>query len=328
MEYTKLGQSGLEVSKLSLGCMGFGDGGARYPWTINEEESRTVIKKALDLGINFIDTANVYSYGVSEEITGRALKDFGKRQEIVLATKLFRQMREEKNAGGLSRKAIFQEAENSLRRLGTDYVDLMIIHRFDYNTPIEETMEALHDLKKSGKVLHLGASAMFAWQFQKMQHLAKTNNWTAFISMQNHYNLLYREDEREMIPLCNDLGVGLTPYSPLASGRLTRDPGTSSPRADKDHIQAKKYAHAEELDRDIILRVAELAEKKGVLRSQLAMAWLLHKKGVASPIVGAMKPSHLEEAVGAFNVTLNEEEMKFLEECYLPHPIVGAMKSN
>jgi len=328
MEYTKLGNSGLDVSKLSLGCMGFGDGGERYPWTINEEKSRKVIKKALDLGINFIDTANVYSYGVSEEITGRALKDFGKRQEIVLATKLFRNMRDERNAGGLSRKAIFQEAENSLKRLETDYIDLMIIHRFDYNTPTHETMEALHDLKKSGKVLHLGASAMFAWQFQKMQYVAEANHWTKFISMQNHYNLLYREDEREMIPLCNDIGVGLTPYSPLASGRLTRDPGTSSARADVDHIQKKKYAHAEELDRGIIERVAKLADEKGVLRSQLAMAWLLHKEGVTSPIVGAMKESHLEDAIGAFDVTLTEKEMNFLEELYVPHPIVGAMKNN
>jgi len=328
MEYTKLGNSGLDVSKLSLGCMAFGDASARYPWTIDEEKSRKVIKKALDIGINFIDTANIYSHGISEEITGRALNDFGNRQEIVLATKLFRNMRDEKNAGGLSRKAIFQEAENSLKRLGTDYVDLMIIHRFDYDTPIEETMEALHDLKKSGKILHLGASAMFAWQFQKMQHIAEANNWTKFISMQNHYNLLYREDEREMIPLCNDMGVDLTPYSPLASGRLTRDPGVSSTRADVDHIQKKKYTHAEELDRDVIQRVAKLADEKGILRSQLAIAWLLHKKGVASPIIGAMKTSHLDDAVGALNVKLTTEEIQFLEEMYLPHPVVGAIKSS
>ncbi|MBD7969415.1 aldo/keto reductase [Paenibacillus gallinarum] len=324
MEYMKLGNTGLDVSKLCLGCMGFGD--AKHwvhPWVLNEADSRTIIKKALDKGINFFDTANWYSIGKSEEFLGRALKDYANRDEIVLATKVWGRMHEGPNGAGLSRKAIMSEIDKSLKRLGTDYVDLYIIHRWNYNTPIEETMEALHDIVKAGKARYIGASAMFAWQFQKALHVAEKNGWTKFVSMQNHLNLIYREEEREMLPLCKEEKIGVTPYSPLASGRLTRDWSETTLRSETDEIQKSKYDGTMDADRIVVERVASIAEKLGVPRTQIALAWLLQKEGVTSPIIGATKISHLEVAIEALSVTLTPEEISFLEEPYVPHPIVG-----
>ena len=325
MEYVRLGSTGMQVSRICLGCMGFGDA-ARWlhKWVLNEEESRPVIKHALELGINFFDTANVYSLGVSEEILGRALKDFANRDEIVIATKLHGKMREGPNGGGLSRKAILSEIDKSLKRLGTDYVDLYQIHRWDYETPIEEAMEALNDVVRAGKARYIGASAMWAWQFQKALHVAEKHGWTRFVSMQNHLNLIYREEEREMLPLCRAEGIGVIPYSPLAAGRLTRDwTADSSLRAQTDQIAVSKYDATADADRQIVARVAGLAEQHGVLRAQIALAWLLQKTPVAAPIIGATKPSHLEEAVGALAVKLTQEEIDYLEEPYTPHRIVG-----
>ncbi len=326
MEYTKLGKTGLEVSRICLGCMGFGDPGhwIHGGWVLNEEESRQIIKKALELGINLFDTANVYSLGRSEEILGRALKDFGaNRDEVVIATKIFFRMREGPNGGGLSRKAIFNEVNHSLRRLGTDYVDILFIHRWDYETPIEETLEALNDLVRMGKVLYLGASSMWAWQFQKALYTAEKHGWTRFVVMQNHYNLIYREEEREMIPLCRAEGIAIVPYSPLAGGRLAREPNEITPRAQTDQVAKWKYDATADIDRPIIERVGELAKRHGVSRAQIALAWLLHKEYVTAPIVGATKISHLEEAVGALSVKLKPEEITYLEEPYVPHPVVG-----
>lgn len=324
MEYVKLGNTGLDVSKLCLGCMGFGDAKQWvHPWILDEADSRTIIKKALDLGINFFDTANWYSLGKSEEFLGRALKDYANRDEIVLATKVWGRMHEGPNGAGLSRKAIMSEIDKSLKRLGTDYVDLYIIHRWDYNTPIEETMEALHDILKAGKARYIGASAMFAWQFQKALHVAEKNGWTRFVSMQNHLNLIYREEEREMLPLCKEEGIGVTPYSPLASGRLTRDWSETTLRSETDQIQKSKYDGTVDADRVIVERVASIAEKLGVPRTQIALAWLLQKEPVTAPIIGATKISHLEVALGALSVRLTPEEVAFLEEPYVPHSIVG-----
>ncbi|MDW8276902.1 MAG: aldo/keto reductase, partial [Anaerolineales bacterium] len=324
MEYARLGNTGLKVSRICLGCMGFGDPDRWiHKWVLKEEESRSIIKKALELGINFFDTANVYSLGVSEEILGRALKDFARREEVVIATKVFFKMREDPNGGGLSRKAILTEIDNSLRRLGTDYVDLYQIHRWDYETPIEETMDALNDVVRAGKARYIGASAMWAWQFQKALYVAEKHGWTRFVSMQNHYNLIYREEEREMMPLCRAEGIGSIPYSPLASGRLTRDWSETTLRYETDQIQKMKYDAAAEMDRPIVERVAELAQKHGVPRAQIALAWLLHKPPVVAPIVGATKISHLEDAVAALSVRLSQEEMNYLEEPYQPHRIVG-----
>lgn len=331
MEYVKLGNSGLEVSKICLGCMGFGDPvNWQHKWVLKEEESRKVIKQALDMGINFFDTANVYSNGVSEEILGRALKDYANRDETVVATKVFfnsvkalSDEKKEPNSMGLSRKAIMTSIEKSLKRLQTDYIDLYIIHRWDYNTPIEETMEVLHDLVKSGKVRYIGASAMYAWQFQKAQYVAEKNSWTKFISMQNHYNLIYREDEREMIPLCKDQKVGLTPYSPLAGGKLTRELDEETLRKATDEVAKKKYGEYEEADKQIILRVKELAEKYDVEKSNIALAWLFSKNTV--PIIGATKSSHLNAAINALGVKLTDEDIAYLEEMYIPHKIVGAL---
>src|SRR5919202_6612577 len=285
MEYTKLGNTGLDVSRICLGCMGFGDAERWiHKWVLNEENSRPIIKHALDLGINFFDTANVYSLGTSEEILGRALKDLANRDEVVIATKLHGQMREGPNGGGLSRKAILSEIDHSLTRLGTDYVDLYIIHRWDYETPIEETMEALHDVVRAGKARYIGASAMWAWQFQKALYTAEKHGWTRFVSMQDHLNLIYREEEREMMPLCRAEGIGVIPYSPLASGRLTRDTSDQSTlRARTDQIQRTKYDATVDTDRQIVERVAELAEKHAAQRSQIALAWLLQKAPVAAP---------------------------------------------
>lgn len=326
MEYVKLGNTGLDVSRTCLGCMGFGEAERWvHQWVLNEENSRPIIKKSLELGINFFDTANVYSDGTSEEIVGRALKDYANRDEIVLATKVHFRMHEGPNGMGLSRKAIMSEIDKSLKRLDTDYVDLYQIHRWDYNTPIEETMEALHDVVKAGKVRYIGASAMYAWQFLKAQHVAEMNGWTRFVSMQNHYNLIYREEEREMMPLCLSEKIGVIPYSPLASGRLTRDWSETTHRSETDMVQKSKYDATADADRVIVERVAEIAAERGIPRVQVALAWLLQKQPVTAPIVGATKISHLEDATAALSVNLTPEEIASLEEPYVPHRVVGAL---
>lgn len=327
MKYVKLGNTGLDVSPLCLGAMGFGNPhNWIHDWILEEEDSRKVIKQALDLGINFFDTANIYSYGASEEVLGRALRDFGKREEIVLATKLYMPMTEEKrpNTGGLSRKEIFFQVEQSLKRLGTDYIDLYIIHRWDYQTPIEETMEALHDLVKSGKVRYIGASAMYTWQFAKAQFVAEKHGWTKFVSMQNHLNLLYREEEREMLPFCQDQKIAVTPYSPLAAGRLTRDWEGTTKRAQTDRTAKIKYDQTFEQDRIIVERVAQIAQELEVTRAQVSLAWLLQKEVVTAPIIGATKESHLLDALPALDIQLTPEQIVFLEEPYVPHKVIGA----
>ena len=326
MEYSRLGTTGMKVSRICLGCMGFGsaEGWSHSAWALDETGSREVVKKALELGINFFDTANVYAYGVSEEILGRALKDFAKRDEVVIATKVFGKMNDKPNGGGLSRKAILSEIDNSLNRLGTDYVDLYQIHRWDYETPIEETMEALNDVVRAGKARYIGASAMFAWQFQKALHVAEKHGWTRFVSMQNHLNLIYREEEREMLPLCRAEEIGSIPYSPLASGRLTRDwSAESTARSENDSIAKSKYDSTAETDQQVVKRVAEIAGKYGASRAHIALAWLLQKAPVTAPIIGATKTRHLEEALGAFSVQLTPEDVAYLEEPYVPHRIVG-----
>jgi aryl-alcohol dehydrogenase-like predicted oxidoreductase len=325
MEYAKLGNTGLDVSRVCLGTMGFGVPSERWPqkWVIDEEKSRPIIKKALELGINFFDTANVYSDGMSEEFVGRALRDFANRDEIVLVTKVHFPMHDGPNSIGLSRKTIMSEIDKSLKRLDTDYVDLYITHRWDYNTPIEETMEALQDVVKAGKARYIGASAMYAWQFLKANHIAEKNGWTKFVSMQNHLNLMYREEEREMLPLCKEEKIAVTPYSPLASGRLTRDWSETTLRSETDKVQKTKYDATADADRFIVERVVELAEKHDVPRSHIALAWLLQKEPVTAPIVGATKISHLEDAVAALSVSLSTEEVAYLEEPYVPHSIVG-----
>ena len=325
MDYARLGSTGLKVSRICLGCMGFGDATRWiHKWVLNEEDSRPVIQKALELGINFFDTANVYSIGASEEILGRALKDFARRDEVIIATKVHGKMREGPNGGGLSRKAILSEIDNSLKRLGTDYVDLYQIHRWDYETPIEETMEALNDIVRAGKARYIGASAMWAWQFQKALHVAEMHGWTRFVSMQNHLNLIYREEEREMLPLCRAEGIGVIPYSPLAAGRLTRDVSAESTlRSETDEIAKKKYDATIETDQQVVKRVAEIAERHGAPRVHIALAWLLQKSPVTAPIIGATKISHLKDAVGALSIQLSLEEVAYLEEPYVPHSIVG-----
>lgn len=328
MEYLKLGQTGLEVSKLCLGCMSFGDSskGFHSGWLLDEVASQKIINKALDVGINFFDTANSYAAGTSEEYLGRALKAFANRDEIVIATKIFfgDGHSDSPNTKGLSRKAIFNQVDASLKRLGTDYIDILYIHRWDYDTPIEETMAALNDLVRSGKVHYLGASAMYAWQFQKAQYVAEKNGWTRFSVMQNHYNMLYREDEREMIPFCQDMGVALVPYSPLAAGRIVRDWTADTARSKTDQIAHAKYDATEEQDRAIVARVAELAEQKGVSRAQIALAWLW-QKGIHSPIVGVTKEKYLDDFMGAFDVILSADEVAYLDDLYQPHNIVGAL---
>ena len=322
MEYTKLGNSDIEVSKLCVGCMSFGKAGSMHDWTLNEEDSEKIVRHALGLGINFFDTANGYSAGTSEEYLGRALKKNVARDKVVIASKVYF------NEGRLSRKAIMREIDGSLKRLGTDYLDLYIIHRFDYETPIEETMEALHDLVKAGKVRALGASAMYGYQFYNMQLAAKEHNWTPFCAMENHYNLLYREDERELIPICRQMNVSLMPYSPLAAGHLARAQWESdSLRGKTDRVARGKYDRMEEQDMQIVKRVAELAEKYRCKMSQIALAWQW-AKGVASPIVGATKESYLDDAAGALQVKLTAEDVAYLEEMYVPHPIVGAILKN
>lgn len=325
MEYARLGNTGMQVSRICLGCMGFGDAEHGFhKWVLDEENSRPVIQKALELGINFFDTANVYSTGVSEAILGRALKDFARRDEVVIATKVWGKMREGPNGAGLSRKAILSEIDHSLKRLQTDYVDLYQIHRWDDTTPIEETMEALNDVVRAGKARYIGASAMFAWQFQKALYTAEKHGWARFVSMQDHLNLIYREEEREMLPLCREEKVGVIPYSPLASGRLTRDwSADSSLRAQTDQIARSKYDSTAETDRRVVERVAETAQKLGAPRVHIALAWLLQKEPVTAPIIGATKISHLEDAAGALAVKLTPEEVAYLEEPYEPHRIVG-----
>ncbi|MGX7419858.1 aldo/keto reductase [Carnobacterium gallinarum] len=324
MEYVKLGNTGMDVSRICLGGMSFGDPDKwLHKWVLNEENSRVIIKRALDLGINFFDTANVYSLGESETILGRALKDYADRDQIVLATKVQGQMFEGPNGSGLSRKSIMSEIDKSLKRLDTDYVDLYIAHRWDYNTPIEETMEALHDVVKSGKARYIGASAMYAWQFQKALHVAEKNGWTKFISMQNHLNLIYREEEREMLPLCREEKIAVTPYSPLASGRLTRDWSETTKRSETDNIARSKYDATADIDKLIVERVAELAAKKDVSRADIALAWLLQKDQVVAPVIGATKVTQLENTLGALSVSLTEEDVHYLEELYSPHRIVG-----
>ncbi|MEO7261605.1 MAG: aldo/keto reductase [Jatrophihabitantaceae bacterium] len=321
MDYTKLGSTGLDVSRICLGCMSFGvpeRGG--HSWSLDEERSRPLIRRAVEAGVNFFDTANVYSDGTSEEILGRALGEFGNRDEIVLATKVHGRMRPGPNGAGLSRKAILSELEASLRRLGVDYVDLYQIHRWDDHTPIEETMAALHDAVRSGKVRYLGASSMYAWQFAKAQHLAERHGWTRFSTMQNHYNLLYREEEREMLPLCADQGVAVIPWSPLARGRLTRDWDAGTARSETDEFGKSLYL---EDDRVIVERVAELAAERGVSRAQIALAWLLRNPVVSAPIVGATKLEHLEDAFAAVDVSLSDDEVERLESGYRPHSIAG-----
>lgn len=329
MKYQRLGTTGLFVSRICLGCMSYGDPDASLPghpqwkWALREDESRPFFKRALELGINFFDTANIYSLGASEEITGRALKDLARREDVVIATKVWGAMRPGPNGRGLSRKAILHEIDASLKRLGTDYVDLYQIHRWDDATPIEETMEALHDVVKAGKARYLGASSMWAWQFAKAQHVAEKNGWTRFVSMQNHWNLLYREEEREMAPLCRDQGVGMIPWSPLARGKLARPPEAKTPRTETDQFGKRLYAAMEEADARVISALDAVAKARALPHAQVALAWLLEKDGVTAPIVGATKMAHLEDAVASLAVKLSGEEVRALEAPYAPHPVAG-----
>jgi aryl-alcohol dehydrogenase-like predicted oxidoreductase len=325
MDYVKLGNTGLDVSPICLGCMSFGsaEGWAHNQWALDEEASRLIIKRALDFGINFFDTADVYAYGRSEGILGRALKDYTNRAEVVIATKVYFPMRKGPNSSGLSRKNILSSIDQSLERLGTDYVDLYIIHRWDYRTPIEETMEALHDIIKAGKVRHIGASAMYAWQFQKALHVAETNGWTRFVSMQNHYNLIYREEEHEMMPLCIEEKIAVTPYSPLASGRLARDLSETTQRLETDPIARQKYDATADSDKKVIERVSNVAKKYGVPIAHISLAWMQQKEPVVAPVIGATKIPHLESAVESLSVRISPEDMAYLEEPYVPHPLVG-----
>ena len=324
MHYVRLGRSGLKVSRLCLGCMTYGEPAAgAHPWTLPEDQSRPLIRQALEAGINFFDTANVYSAGTSEEFLGRALRDFARRDEVVIATKVHGAMRDDANAAGLSRKAIMTEIDHSLRRLGTDYVDLYQIHRWDFGTPIEETLEALHDVVKAGKARYIGASSMYAYQFAKALQLADRHGWTRFISMQNHYNLLYREEEREMMPLCAEDGIGVIPWSPLARGRLTRDIGIQTFRSDNDDLGRRIHARLNDADRTVAQSLAEVADARGVPRAQVALAWVAHKAPVTAPIIGASKPSHLDDALAALAIELTADEVARLEAHYIPHEVVG-----
>jgi aryl-alcohol dehydrogenase-like predicted oxidoreductase len=325
MHYIPFGRTGLKVSPLALGCMTYGiPARGNHAWTLDEDQSRPLVRQAIELGINFFDTANAYSDGTSEEIVGRALRDFARRDEIVLATKVHFPMRKAPNIGGLSRKAIFNEIDNSLRRLGTDYVDLYQIHRWDYHTPIEETLEALHDVVKAGKALHIGASSMYAWQFAKALHISERNGWTRFVSMQDHLNLLNREEEREMLPLCRDAGIAVIPWSPLARGRLTREWDAHSARSEQDEFGKTLYpAATAEADRQIVDAVAKVAAQRGVPRAQVALAWVAQVAGVTAPIIGASKAEHLKDAVAALALQLDRDEIAQLEMHYLPHPVAG-----
>ena len=330
MDYVNLGNTGLKVSRLCLGCMSYGTPATgkpqpgRHAWTLNEQESQPFLRQALDLGINFFDTANVYSSGDSEVILGRFFKANTRREAVVLATKVHGMMRDEPNGRGLSRKAILHELDESLKRLQTDYLDLYQIHRWDYETPIEETLEALHDVVKAGKVRYIGASSMYAWQFAKALYIARLNGWTRFVSMQNHYNLIYREEEREMMGLCRSEGVAVIPWSPLARGRLTRPWNSeATKRLETDVFGKGMYARTEEADKKVADALGLLSKQRGIPRAQLALAWLLSKPGVTSPIVGATKPHHLADAAAALAVTLSPEEIAALEAPYIPHPVLG-----
>ena len=324
MEYVNLGKTGLKVSRICLGMMSYGTSEWR-DWVLDEADARPFVKRAVELGINFFDTADMYSLGVSEEVTGRLLKEFTNREEIVLATKVFFHIGKGPNGGGLSRKHILEAIDNSLRRLGTDYVDLYQIHRWDYNTPIEETMEALHDVVKAGKALYIGASSMYAWQFAKAQYTADLHGWTRFSAMQNHMNAVYREEEREMLPLCRDQGVGVIPWSPLARGFLAgnrkREADDPTTRAKSDDFAKGLYYQPE--DFDVVEAVVAIAEERGFTPAQIALAWLLHKPGVTSPIIGATKMHHLEQAAETVDIALSEEEIERIEAPYKPHPILG-----
>jgi aryl-alcohol dehydrogenase-like predicted oxidoreductase len=324
MEYTNLGKTGLKVSRICLGMMTYGTSKWR-DWVLDEEDSRPFVKRALEMGINFFDTADMYSNGVSEQVTGRALKDFAHRDEVVIATKVYSPTGEGPNQRGLSRVHIMHAIDASLKRLGTDYVDLYQVHRWDYTTPIEETLEALHDVVKAGKARYIGASSMYAWQFAKALYLADLNGWTRFVSMQNHYNLVYREEEREMIPLCREERIGIIPWSPLARGFLTgnrtRETHQPTTRAKTDGFAQEMYY--QEMDFDVVDRAKELAQRHGVTPAQIALAWLLHQPGLTAPIIGASKMPHLEQAVAALEIKLSQEEIDLLEEPYLPHPVLG-----
>jgi 1-deoxyxylulose-5-phosphate synthase len=326
VEYVNLGSTGLKVSRLCLGCMSYGvPQRGTHPWTLDEEQSRPFFRRAIEMGINFFDTANSYSDGTSEEILGRTLRDLVKRDDVVIATKVYHQMRKEPNGRGLSRKAIMTEIDASLRRLRTDYIDLYQIHRWDYDTPIEETLEALHDVVKAGKARYLGASSMHAWQFCKALYVAQTHGWTRFVSMQDHYNLLYREEEREMLGLCQAEGIGVLPWSPLARGRLARawEHRLNSERAATDEYGKSLYTAAEAADCIVVERVGEIAAARDIPRAQVALAWVLDKPFVTAPIVGATKPVHLEDAIAATSVKLTRAEIASLEDAYTPHPVVG-----
>ena len=324
MKYVKFGKTGLDVSQLCLGCMTYGEPGrGSHPWTLNEAASRPLLKQAVEAGINFFDTANVYSDGTSEEIVGRALKEYSKRDQVVIATKVNGRMQPGPNGAGLSRKHIFAQIDHSLRRLGTDYVDLYQIHRWDPRTPLEETLEALHDVVKAGKALHIGASSMYAWQFSKALYTSRLHGWTEFISMQNHINLLNREEEREMLPLCIDQKIALMPWSPLARGRLTQPWDQSSARTESDEFGKTLYTEFPDSDRAVVEAVSKVAMARGVPRAQVALAWVMHKKGMTSPIVGASKPQHLHDAVAACSLVLSKEEIAALEAPYVPHRAVG-----
>ena len=331
MDYRRLGSTGLSVSRICLGCMSYGDPAAtlagtpsRWEWTLKEDDSRPFFKRALELGINFFDTANIYSFGASEEITGRALRDFARREDVVVATKVWGVVRPGPNGGGLSRKAILQEIDASLRRLGMDHVDLYQIHRWDGATPIEETMEALHDVVRAGKARYLGASSMHAWQFAKAQHVAERHGWTRFVTMQDHYNLLYREEEREMLPLCRDMGVGLIPWSPLARGHLARAPeAKGTRRSETDRFGKVLYSAMVDADRQVIAALDATARSRRLPHAQIALAWLLQNDAVTAPIVGATRMEQLETAAGALDVQLSREEIAALEAPYVPHPIAG-----
>jgi aryl-alcohol dehydrogenase-like predicted oxidoreductase len=332
MDYVNLGKTGLKVSRICLGCMTYGAPATSelrpgsHAWSLSEEESQPFLRQALDLGINFFDSANVYARGESENVLGRFLKAHTRREAVVIATKLNGVMRDEPNGGGLSRKAIFFELDQSLRRLQTDYVDLYQSHRWDYETPIEETLEALSDVVKSGKVRYIGASSMHAWQFTKALYLAQMHGWTRFVSMQNYYNLLYREEEREMIPLCQSEGIGIIPWSPLARGRLARPWKTeSTKRYETDQFGKTLYARTEEIDHAVVDRLGQVSEQRGAPRAQVALAWMLSKPAITSPIVGATKPHHLSDAAAALSLRLTPQEIASLEELYTPHPVLGFM---
>jgi aryl-alcohol dehydrogenase-like predicted oxidoreductase len=323
MEYVRFGSTGMKVSHICLGCMSYGGPTERWPWALEEEQSRPFIQRALELGINFFDIADVYSNGLSEMVVGRALHDFASRDEVVIATKVYFDISPKPNDRGLSRKHILSAIDASLKRLGTDYVDLYQIHRWDYDTPIEETLEALHDVVRAGKARYIGASSMYAWQFAKALFTSDLHGWTRFVSMQPHYNLIYREEEREMLPLCQDQKIAVIPWSPLAKGRLTRKPSkehNETFRAQTDAIGKRLYSDE---DLKVAQRVSELAEARGLPMAQVALAWMLSKPVITAPIIGATKPHHLDDAVAALSVQLTPDEILHLEEAYQPHPILG-----